>query len=555
MGNTYEQFAEDKRIRNEILSGLTGRPDREITFEDFDRLNLKEYGQGLLTVIKDCHTYPRSNDSKSYVIGLDAEWGSGKTTFLSMLYSSIDKEPYEGSHPILPVYYNAWKGDFWNNAFEPFFDCIWNSVPGWCEALKLFDLAERWKISLTNREEAAVDSAVAREGESAQNIAYHGLKASGLLIASYLSKPLTVGMDSELRKAMEAEMKKVYEEAARKEKKTEDFFPEYAEFRNAVKVLQAFLEDLARDGRKLVIFVDELDRCRPDFAVQTLEIIKHLFDVDRVVFVLALDINQLSNTVKKVYGNEFESVGYLERFFNLMTMLPMGGEINYREILKAVQDEIIVRECAEWAPESGNFEDYYKPYRWNAIMADFAGIAQDFGLSLREYRRVLLNMHILERTVLKPYLSYAMARVMYFYCLVLKYKHPVQFSKAVFKRDAEELVKIMPAESYERRMFPGEVSYRLQIMKEALITGANSEIGSLRFRVCCKNDENEQYDNARLSESWISMGEADINGDRGHYDCYSYVLYRPDCSIFDSIRKLTLMEYIYRKLEMFTLTS
>lgn len=67
------------------------------------------------------------------------------------------------------------------------------------------------------------------------------------------------------------------------------------------------------------------------------------------------------------------------------------------------------------------------------------------------------------------------------------------------------------------------------------------------------NDENEQYDNARLSESWISMGEADINGDRGHYDCYSYVLYRPDCSIFDSIRKLTLMEYIYRKLEMFNM--
>ena len=199
MDKRYEQYAEDKKERKALLARLSGRPDHEISFEDFDKLNLEGYGKNLIDIIKECHMYPKSNDSKSYVIGLDAEWGSGKTTFLSMLYSYLDREYDEGENPILPVYYNAWKGDFWNNAFEPFFDCIWNSVPGWCKALKLYALADKWNIPLTNREDAVIDAAIAREGESGKLIAGYGLHASGLLIASYLAKPLTAEMDSTFR--------------------------------------------------------------------------------------------------------------------------------------------------------------------------------------------------------------------------------------------------------------------------------------------------------------------------------------------------------------------
>ena len=257
MDKRYEQYAEDKKERKALLARLSGRPDHEISFEDFDKLNLEGYGKNLIDIIKECHMYPKSNDSKSYVIGLDAEWGSGKTTFLSMLYSYLDREYDEGENPILPVYYNAWKGDFWNNAFEPFFDCIWNSVPGWCKALKLYALADKWNIPLTNREDAVIDAAIAREGESGKLIAGYGLHASGLLIASYLAKPLTAEMDSTFRKKVEDEIEKIIGEVARKEQETEDFFPQYTAFQEAVKVLQVFLEDLTKDDRKVVIFEED----------------------------------------------------------------------------------------------------------------------------------------------------------------------------------------------------------------------------------------------------------------------------------------------------------
>ena len=64
------------------------------------------------------------------------------------------------------------------------------------------------------------------------------------------------------------------------------------------------------------ILIDELDRCRPSYAVEMLETIKHIFDIPRVVFVLATDTEQLQHAVKVIYGSEFDAYTYLSRFFN-----------------------------------------------------------------------------------------------------------------------------------------------------------------------------------------------------------------------------------------------
>jgi hypothetical protein len=72
----------------------------------------------------------------------------------------------------------------------------------------------------------------------------------------------------------------------------------------------------------MFIFIDELDRCRPTYSIAMLERIKHLFDVDGVVFVLATDATQLSHSIKAVYGSEFDSKRYLQRFFSRTYKLP-----------------------------------------------------------------------------------------------------------------------------------------------------------------------------------------------------------------------------------------
>lgn len=62
--------------------------------------------------------------------------------------------------------------------------------------------------------------------------------------------------------------------------------------------------------------VDELDRCRPSHAIQLLESIKHLFNTDGIVFLVATNTNELAASVKAVYGNDFNSKRYLLRFFD-----------------------------------------------------------------------------------------------------------------------------------------------------------------------------------------------------------------------------------------------
>ena len=71
------------------------------------------------------------------------------------------------------------------------------------------------------------------------------------------------------------------------------------------------------------MLIDELDRCRPPYAIETLEVAKHIFNADGVVFALGLHRQQLTASIKAVYGQDFDAVGYLERFFDLSASLPV----------------------------------------------------------------------------------------------------------------------------------------------------------------------------------------------------------------------------------------
>ena len=72
----------------------------------------------------------------------------------------------------------------------------------------------------------------------------------------------------------------------------------------------------------LVVVIDELDRCRPSYAVELLKAAKHLFAVDGVVFVLALNRSELSHSIGALYGGKFDATGYLRRFIDVDFRLP-----------------------------------------------------------------------------------------------------------------------------------------------------------------------------------------------------------------------------------------
>ena len=118
-------------------------------------------------------------------------------------------------------------------------------------------------------------------------------------------------------------------------------------YRGAQQSLRNFrstLQDAARSvseiegGLPLVVIIDELDRCRPSYAADLLEIAKHLFAVDHVVFVLAVNRDELAHSIRSLYGNDFDGEGYLRRFFDIDLRLPEPSRERFIEqALAAIQ--------------------------------------------------------------------------------------------------------------------------------------------------------------------------------------------------------------------------
>ena len=100
-----------------------------------------------------------------------------------------------------------------------------------------------------------------------------------------------------------------------------------------------FEEILNERAEKLIVFIDELDRCRPTFAVELLESIKHYFSDDRIIFVMSMNKAQLIHTISNYYGEGFDSDSYLNKFFDMNIRLPEADTKAYFRELNISCDE------------------------------------------------------------------------------------------------------------------------------------------------------------------------------------------------------------------------
>lgn len=94
--------------------------------------------------------------------------------------------------------------------------------------------------------------------------------------------------------------------------------------------VKKFLDELFKErGNRLVVFVDELDRCKPSYAVKVLERIKHYLTNDRITFVFSVNTSELQHTIRQYYGNDFNADRYLDRFFDWRFSLPPANLEKY----------------------------------------------------------------------------------------------------------------------------------------------------------------------------------------------------------------------------------
>ncbi|MSU22081.1 MAG: hypothetical protein EXS30_11885 [Pedosphaera sp.] len=243
--------------------------------------------------------------AEPFVLAIDSPWGTGKTTFLRMWLQ------YMKNQGLPCLYYNAWENDF---SESPLVSLIGELGSG-IESLRLGGEQEK----------------------TAQKVFEKTKKVGAVLLKAALPtavKLATAGL-LDFSTATETDLSKLAEDFAKRQiekyqtdKKTIRSFRE-----KLTELVKAFAEkESVIHPKPLVFVVDELDRCRPTYAVELLEKIKHLFSVDGLVFVLAIDRQQLGKSVEALYGIGMDADGYLRRFIDLEYRLP---EADQEEFAKA----------------------------------------------------------------------------------------------------------------------------------------------------------------------------------------------------------------------------
>ncbi|RAA04933.1 hypothetical protein DOT66_23640 [Ralstonia pseudosolanacearum] len=219
--------------------------------------------------------------------------------------------------------------------------------------------------------------------------------------------------------------------------------------------VKAFREELIRfagaSDKPVVVFVDELDRCRPAFAVRLVERIKHFFDVPNLVFVLVMNREQLEKAIKGVYGAETDAATYLGKFLHLSLRLPKNAsrQVSYEEQhpTKLFVDAVLRRYGLPGGAISG-------------FAHAFAVCAVIYGLSLRDIERGCA-LYVLAERNWPGLLAYLIA---------LKLRRPVWFA-GVRDRDfgVHEEAKTRLSDEIRRLTLSGESDEWLQAYLNTLI--------------------------------------------------------------------------------------
>lgn len=269
-------------------------------FQDTDLFGYAGFGDWLANIVGGAEDEP--------VVLIDGDWGSGKTVFARQ-WAGVLREQ---GHAVL--YFDAFAADYQDDPFLALVEAV-------------YAFAEEQGVEGTLRAKFSTEAA----------------KAAGAALGLGLGRLALdrVGLSEtveEVRDAMRSDQTRLKDwiESAAERKRTVVTLRETLEklTKTAVSAAGDRLRPAGAEGQadaadddespvrgRLVLLVDELDRCRPDFALGVLERIKHVFGVPGVCFVLVTNVADLEQSVRREYG-EVRAGTYLEKFFDLRFSLP-----------------------------------------------------------------------------------------------------------------------------------------------------------------------------------------------------------------------------------------
>jgi len=263
---------------------------------------------------------------EGFVVAVDAPWGDGKTHFARIFIEMLEKD-----YNAAPVFINAFEHDYANDPFMVLASAVYAKIK---EDEKFGEKAKNFL-------------------SSAKNIGKTFLPVTAQLLLRGITGGLINGNIAD-------EIKNAIGEGGAKITETflEEQLTSYKEDQNNVLDFKKALAEFAKShwerttnkedfpkNLPLIIFVDELDRCNPAFAVRLLERIKHFFDTENVVFVLLVNKRQIFEAIRGTYGSGVKAEHYLEKFINYsFTLNGTNYQKNSRPTLDYCEQYMVLKD-------------------------------------------------------------------------------------------------------------------------------------------------------------------------------------------------------------------
>ncbi len=318
----------------------------------FERASI---GQGLTNLV--------SSITDPLVIALDGPWGSGKTTFLKMWAGELRKR----NIPV--IHFDAFEHDYLSDAFI----ALASEVIGLAQ--------ENEEVDKSKREEF-INKAKAAGSVLIRSALKVGVKAAtlGIIDASDIKQFEAIGSD--VADQTSSWVDRHLGERLTQSKTEKDILQG---FRDALSNLPALIRKSGSDTTQngpLIFIVDELDRCRPHFALELLERMKHFFSVPNVHFVLGVNLRQLRNQVCATYGDGIDANAYLQKFIQISVMVE-----KYSDKYNRGDVDIYVDRLFQW-----HSIENVDGYALNSAKMLIKHVAKRRSVSFRALERIMTNL-------------------------------------------------------------------------------------------------------------------------------------------------------------------
>lgn len=229
-----------------------------------------------------------SEQKQGRVFALDGKWGYGKTYILEQLEKKLVGLQKEGTNDdrFYVFHYNCWQYDYYE---EPAVAIVSAMLEKYGEANK---------------------------AEKALQKEYTDLKTVlGKIAGEFTKNKIGINL---------VELCNELEENKGDKRENPSDFDEMFAFKKTLDFTRNQIRELSKNKTVLLV-VDELDRCMPEYAIKVLERLHHMFEgLDNVIVLLAIDSTQLEHSVKEIYGEQVDTERYLRKFISFRVRLDTG---------------------------------------------------------------------------------------------------------------------------------------------------------------------------------------------------------------------------------------